>query len=99
MQDIVQFEKFVHVVQNLVKHAIAKNCTLYFDAEHNANQNFVESVTQQLTHQYNVGTSVPIMSEYQAYLKRMPKLIKNEIESSKALGYNLGIKFQWGKHT
>lgn len=39
------------------------------------------------------------MSEFQAYLKRMPQLLKDEVQSSKVLGFNLGIMLKWGAHT
>ena len=38
------------------------------------------------------------MNGYQCYLKRMPKVILQEVECSKALGYNLGIKLIRGAY-
>lgn len=36
------------------------------------------------------------MNGYQSYLKRMPRVIEDEVELSKVMGYNLGIKLVRG---
>ena len=38
------------------------------------------------------------MNGYQCYLKRMPRVVFQEVECSKALGYNLGIKLIRGAY-
>lgn len=38
------------------------------------------------------------MNGYQAYLKRIPSVIENEVATSKVLGYNLGIKLIRGAY-
>lgn len=38
------------------------------------------------------------MNGYQCYLKRMPQVIRDEVATSKVLGYNLGIKLIRGAY-
>ena len=58
----------------------------------------IESFGQQMTHQYNTGDKHIIMNGYQCYLKRMGQVIAHEIECSKKLGYNLGLKLIRGAY-
>ena len=58
----------------------------------------IESFGQQLTHMYNRGEQHIIMNGYQCYLKRMREVIKHEVEASKVLGYNLGVKLIRGAY-
>lgn len=39
-----------------------------------------------------------IMNGYQSYLKRMVRVISDEVELSKVMGYNLGIKLVRGAY-
>jgi hypothetical protein len=61
-------------------------------------QGAIESFGQQLTHIFNRGEKHIIMNGYQCYLKRMPRVVFQEVECSKALGYNLGIKLIRGAY-
>jgi proline dehydrogenase len=38
------------------------------------------------------------MNGYQCYLKRMEQVIRNEVQTSKILGYNLGVKLIRGAY-
>lgn len=51
-----------------------------------------------MTHQLNRGSQVIVMNGYQAYTKRMSNVIPLEIEASKALGFNLGVKLIRGAY-
>ena len=51
-----------------------------------------------MTHELNRNKNVTIMNGYQCYLKRMEKVIPMEVRSSKAFGYNLGIKLIRGAY-
>lgn len=61
-------------------------------------QGAIESFGQQLTHMFNVGHRHVILNGYQCYLKRMTQVIKDEVECSKALGFNLGVKLIRGAY-
>ena len=71
---------------------------LYVDAEQSFMQAAIESFGQQMTHKYNIGDKHIVMNGYQCYLKRMRQVISHEIEASKMLGYNLGIKLIRGAY-
>ena len=47
---------------------------------------------------YNRGQQHIIMNGYQCYLKRMKEVIFHEVEASKVLGHNLGIKLIRGAY-
>lgn len=51
-----------------------------------------------MTHMYNVGDKHIVMNGYQCYLKRMRGVIAHEVECSKKLGYNLGLKLVRGAY-
>jgi proline dehydrogenase len=61
-------------------------------------QRGLDSIAHQLTHRFNRGDKVIIMNGFQQYLKRMLRQVPLEIESSKRLGYNLGIKLIRGAY-
>jgi len=71
---------------------------LYVDAEQTFMQAAIESFGQQLTHKYNRGEQHIIMNGYQCYLRRMSQVIRHEVATSKALGYNLGVKLIRGAY-
>jgi proline dehydrogenase len=50
-----------------------------------------------MTHELNRDRHT-IMNGYQCYLKRMAKVIPDEIELSKKMGFNLGIKLIRGAY-
>jgi len=58
----------------------------------------IESFGQQMTHKFNVGEKHIIMNGFQCYLKRMTETLRNEVASSKALGFNLGVKLIRGAY-
>jgi proline dehydrogenase len=58
----------------------------------------IESFGQQMTHRLNIGDKHIVMNGYQCYLKRMREVISHEIECSKKLGYNLGLKLIRGAY-
>lgn len=68
------------------------------DAEQTFMQGAIESFGQQLTHELNVGERHTIMNGYQNYLKRMQYVMKDEVESARHLGFNLGIKLIRGAY-
>lgn len=45
-----------------------------------------------------MGDKAIIMNGYQCYLKRMEQVIRNEVQTSKILGYNLGVKLIRGAY-
>jgi proline dehydrogenase len=51
-----------------------------------------------MTHELNVGTNHTVLNGYQNYLKRTQYVMKDEVECSRALGYNLGIKLIRGAY-
>lgn len=51
-----------------------------------------------MTHGFNRGDKHIIMNTFQAYAKRTRRVIEDEIASSKAMGYNLGIKLVRGAY-
>ena len=51
-----------------------------------------------MTHKYNRGDKHIIMNGYQCYLKRTEQVIQYEVETSKELGYNLGLKLVRGAY-
>lgn len=80
------------------EHANTSNCNIYVDAEQAYIQGAIESVGQQLTQNFNRGDKHTIVNGYQSYLKRMKKVITDEVACSKALGYNLGVKLVRGAY-
>jgi proline dehydrogenase len=51
-----------------------------------------------MTHALNREERHTIMNGYQCYLKRMAKVIPDEVELSKVMGYNLGVKLIRGAY-
>ena len=51
-----------------------------------------------MTQLFNVGDKHIIMNGFQCYLKRMTETLKHEVASSKALGFNLGVKLIRGAY-
>ena len=78
--------------------ASIRNCMLYVDAEQAFMQDAIQSFGQQMTYMFNVGDKHIILNGYQCYLKRMTQTIRNEVATSKILGYNLGIKLVRGAY-
>ena len=58
----------------------------------------IESFGQQLTQKFNIGDKAIIMNGFQCYLKRMEQVIRNEVQTSQVLGYNLGVKLIRGAY-
>lgn len=83
---------------NVGRLAFERNCMLYVDAEQTFMQAAIESFGQQMTHTFNVGEKHIMMNGYQCYLKRMPHVIPMEVETSKRMGYNLGLKLIRGAY-
>jgi hypothetical protein len=55
-------------------------------------------VAQQLTRIFNRGDKHTIMNGYQCYLKKTEDIIRQEVATSKVMGYNLGIKLIRGAY-
>lgn len=51
-----------------------------------------------MTHVLNQGSQVIIMNGYQCYLKRMTRVIENEVAAANKLGFNLGVKLIRGAY-
>jgi proline dehydrogenase len=92
------FETFIRRVLDITTLSLEKNCLLYVDAEQSYMQRGLDSIAHQLTHHFNRGTKTIIMNGFQQYLKRMSKVVPLEIEASKRLGYNLGVKLIRGAY-
>ncbi len=75
-----------------------RNCLLYVDAEQTYMQRAIDSIATQLTQKFNRGDRTIIMNGFQNYLKVTAKKIPLEIQTSKKLGYNLGIKLIRGAY-
>ena len=71
---------------------------MYVDAEQTYMQPAIESVSQQMTHRYNVNGKHIVLNGFQCYLKRMPEMISLEIQTARKLGYNLGMKIVRGAY-
>jgi proline dehydrogenase len=61
-------------------------------------QRGLDSIAHQLTHKFNRDNKVIIMNGFQQYLKRMIRQVPLEIECSKKLGFNLGVKLIRGAY-
>ena len=92
------FDTFIRRVVDITTLSNEKNCLLYVDAEQSYMQRGLDSIAHQLTHRFNRGTKTIIMNGYQQYLKRMTRVVPLEIEASKRLGFNLGIKLIRGAY-
>lgn len=51
-----------------------------------------------MTQLFNIGDKHIVMNGFQCYLKRMTETLRNEVASSKALGFNLGVKLIRGAY-
>ncbi|TNV83788.1 hypothetical protein FGO68_gene8537 [Halteria grandinella] len=92
------FATFIRRVVDITTLSHQRNCLLYVDAEQSYIQRILDSIAHQLTHKFNRGDKVIIMNGFQQYLKRMERQVPLEIEASKKLGYNLGIKLIRGAY-
>lgn len=96
--DLKLFEQMSERINNVVKFAHERNCSLYVDAEQTYMQAAIESFGQQLTQKFNHGNKNTIMNGYQCYLKRMPEVIRNEALTAQKLGFNLSLKLVRGAY-
>lgn len=96
--DFSIFNKFAMRIGVIGDLSNERNCLLYVDAEQTFMQAAIESFGQQMTHTYNRGDKHIVMNGYQCYLKRIESVIQYEIETSKELGYNLGLKLVRGAY-
>ena len=96
--DMEIFDTFIRRVVDITTLAHQRNCLLYVDAEQSYMQRGLDSIAHQLTHKFNRGDKVIIMNGFQQYLKRMTRQVPLEIECSKKLGFNLGIKLIRGAY-
>jgi hypothetical protein len=47
---------------------------------------------------FNIGDKHTILNGYQCYLKRMAQTLRDEVATSKILGFNLGVKLIRGAY-
>lgn len=92
------FKKFAERTNEIGRAAQKHNNLLLVDAEQTFMQGAIESFGQQMTHELNVGTKSTVLNGYQNYLKRTQYVMKDEVECSRTLGYNLGIKLIRGAY-
>lgn len=96
--DFADFDKFRARILRLGDFASERNCLLYVDAEQTFIQAAIESFGQQMTHRLNVGDKTIVMNGYQNYLKRMKFILPMEVQASRTLGFNLGVKMVRGAY-
>lgn len=96
--DLQIFDTFASRLDKLCAYAFERNCMMYIDAEQSYMQAAIESVSQQMTHRYNVDGKHIVLNGFQCYLKRMPDMISLEIQTARKLGYNIGMKIVRGAY-
>lgn len=96
--DLTIFDTFIRRIIDITTLSHERNCLLYVDAEQSYMQRGLDSIAHQLTHRFNRGDKTIIMNGFQQYLKRMVKQVPLEIDASKRLGFNLGVKLIRGAY-
>ena len=85
-------------VHELCRLSRERGVRLLFDAEQIAVQDGIDRWTRYFMKEYNRKEEALVYGTYQAYLKRTPQVLREDLELAKKEGYKLGVKLVRGAY-